>query len=212
MSITERIATAVLTGDDERIPHLVEEALANSLSAREILQDGLLAGMGQVSRRFRDGEYFLPEVLVAADAMKAGMNVLKPRMLAENVKPQATAVIGTVKGDLHDIGKNLLGTMLQGAGFEVIDLGVDVSGADFIEACRAQAVQVVVLSALLTTTMPKMQEIVREIHDALDPAPIIMIGGAPVTEDYAKHIGADGYGSDAATGAEIAKRLCMDES
>ena len=212
MSITHRIATAVLTGDDEQIPSLVAEALAASLPAREILQDGLLAGMGQVSQRFRDGEYFLPEVLVAADAMKAGMSVLKPQMLAENVKPHATAVIGTVKGDLHDIGKNLLGTMLQGAGFEVIDLGVDVSAADFIEACRAQPIQVVGLSALLTTTMPQMQVIVRKIHEALDPPPLIMIGGAPVTEDYARHIGADGYGSDAAAGADIARRMCFDRS
>ncbi|UCD74365.1 MAG: corrinoid protein [Phycisphaerales bacterium] len=209
MSITERIATAVLTGADDQARQLVEEALASEISAVVILEEGLLEGMAGVSRRFREGEYFLPEVLVAADALKACMDVLQPRMIAENVRPRATSVIGTVRGDLHDIGKNLLGTMLQGAGFEVIDLGVDVSAEAFIDACRAQCAHVVGLSALLTTTMPQMEVIVREIRAALNPAPAIIIGGAPVTEDYARHIGADGYGPDAATGAELAKQLCL---
>jgi len=208
MSIINDIAKAVLEGDEEAARKLVEQAVNASLPVRQVLHEGLLAGMEEVGRRFRDGEYYLPEVLVAADAMKAGMAVLQPRLLAENVRPQATAVVGTVEGDLHDIGKNLVATMLQGAGFEVIDLGVDVAADKFVAACTERPVQLVGLSALLTTTMPQMELVVKRLREKVRPTPRIIVGGAPVTENYARQIGADGYGADAASGAEVAKRLC----
>jgi len=208
VSTLDEIAQALIDCDDETTPTLVERALAEGIPARDILNDGLLAGMAEVGRLFRDGEYFVPEVLVAAEAMKKGTAILKPALVAQGVKPAATAVVGTVKGDLHDIGKNLLATMLEGAGFEVVDLGVDVSPEQFVAACRERPIQLVGLSALLTTTMPAMADVVRAMHEQLPSPPVILIGGAPVTEDYAREIGADGYGRDAATGAELAKELC----
>jgi len=209
MSVLPEIAQAVIAGDEQQAPKLVEQALSDGVAAKEVLQDGLLAGMSEVGRRFRDGEFFIPEVLIAAEAMKAGMEVLRPRLVAQGVKAEATAVIGTVRGDLHDIGKNLVATMLEGAGFEVVDLGVDVSAEKFIEACRQRPVQLVAMSALLTTTMPQMETTVTELRERLNPPPAIIIGGAPVTQAYADQIGADGYGRDAATGAEVAKGLCF---
>ena len=209
MSVLPEIAQAVIAGDEQQAPKLVEQALSDGVAAKEVLQDGLLAGMSEVGRRFRDGEFFIPEVLIAAEAMKAGMEVLRPRLVAQGVKAEATAVIGTVRGDLHDIGKNLVATMLEGAGFEVVDLGVDVSAEKFIEACRQRPVQLVAMSALLTTTMPQMETTVTELRERLNPPPAIIIGGAPVTQAYTDQIGADGYGRDAATGAEVAKGLCF---
>jgi 5-methyltetrahydrofolate--homocysteine methyltransferase len=209
VSLLEQIAESIINYDEDNASKLVEQAIADKLPAKQILNDGLLNGMAEVGRRFREGEYFVPEVLIAAEAMKAGTELLKPHLAAQGVKPSATAVVGTVKGDLHDIGKNLVVTMLEGAGFEVIDLGVDVSAEKFVEACREREVHMVGLSALLTTTMPMMQAIVKELHAAVDPKPIILIGGAPVTEAYAQEIGADGYGRDAASGAELAKELCI---
>lgn len=212
MSTLERIAESIIRCDEQAASGLVEQALAEGLSAKQILEEGLLAGMTEVGRLFRDGEYFIPEVLIAAEAMKLGTGILKPHLVAQGVKAAATAVIGTVRGDLHDIGKNLLATMLEGAGFEVVDLGVDVPAEKFVEVCRGQAVQMVGLSALLTTTMPAMAEIVTELRGRLDAPPVIMIGGAPVTEAYAHQIGADGYGRDAASGAELAKQLCFKQA
>jgi 5-methyltetrahydrofolate--homocysteine methyltransferase len=212
MSMTEQISAAVIDGDDGQAKQLVAQALRDGLAAREVLNDGLLVGMNEVGRRFREGEYFLPEVLVAADAMKVAMTVLKPELRAADVRPEATAIIGTVSGDLHDIGKNLAAIMLQGAGFEVIDLGVDVPPDRFVEACGEREVNLVGLSALLTTTMPQMSETVRQLRASVQPTPKIIVGGAPVTEAYAHEIGADGYGADAASGAELAKRLCMGDS
>jgi 5-methyltetrahydrofolate--homocysteine methyltransferase len=209
MDLTHEIAEAVLVGDDSRTCQLVSQALSSGLRAGQILHEGLLAGMEEVGRRFRDGVYFLPEVLVAADALKAGMALLQPHLVAENVRPEKTAVIGTVAGDLHDIGKNLVGIMLQGAGFEVIDLGVDVPAERFVEVCRERSVSVVGLSALLTTTMPAMEATVRRLRAELTRPPKILVGGAPVTQEYADRIGADGYGPDAASGAELARRLCF---
>ena len=209
MSVLEKIAEAVLDGDEQAASQLVQTALAESRPAKQILDQGLLAGMTEVGRRFRDGEYFLPEVLVAAEAMKKAMDVLRPSLSAQGVRAEARAVIGTVRGDLHDIGKNLVATMLASAGFEVEDLGVDVSPEQFIEACHREPAQLVALSALLTTTMSEMRKIAERIRQSLAPSPRILIGGAPVTQHYADEIGADGYGRDAATGAEVAKRLCM---
>lgn len=209
MSLLEQMAQAVIDGDEQATPELVKQALADGMSARSVLDDGLLKGMGEVGRRFREGEFFVPEVLIAAEAMKAAMQVLKPELAAQGVTARATAVIGTVRGDLHDIGKNLVLTMLEGAGFEVTDLGVDVTADKFVEACRANAISLVALSALLTTTMPEMEAVVKQIREQLDPSPKIIIGGAPVTQQYADKIGADGYGRDAATGADVAKQLCL---
>jgi 5-methyltetrahydrofolate--homocysteine methyltransferase len=209
LSMLEQIANALINCDEQTTAKLVEQALSEGLPPKQILDDGLLAGMSEVGRRFRDGEYFVPEVLIAAEAMKAGTAILAPHLVRQGVKAAATAIIGTVKGDLHDIGKNLVATMLEGAGFEVVDLGVDVPAGKFVETCRARSVQLVGLSALLTTTMPMMAEIVRALREQLDASPVILIGGAPVTETYAREIGADGYGRDAATGAELAKQLCL---
>ncbi|MFQ5805896.1 MAG: corrinoid protein [Phycisphaerae bacterium] len=209
MSLLEQLTKALIDGDEQATSKLVERALSEGLAAKQILEEGLLAGMAEVGRRFRDGEYFVPEVLIAAEAMKAGTELLRPHLAREGVTAAATAAIGTVKGDLHDIGKNLVATMLGGAGFEVVDLGVDVPAEKFVEICRERPVHMVGLSALLTTTMPMMAEIVNELRDKLDSPPVILIGGAPVTEAYAQEIGADGYGRDAATGAELAKELCF---
>jgi len=209
MSLLEQIAQAVIAGDEVAAPKLCEQAVAAGTAAKAVLQDGLLKGMGEVGKRFREGEYFVPEVLIAAEAMKAGTTVLKPHLAKAGVKPEATAIIGTVRGDLHDIGKNLVATMLEGAGFEVIDLGVDVPPEKFIEACTQRKVHVVAMSALLTTTMPMMEESVKKIRASVQPTPHILVGGAPVTQEYADKIGASGYGRDAASGAELAKQLCF---
>lgn len=209
MSVLEQIAQAVIDGDEVGTPKLVEQALLAGTAAKTVLQDGLLKGMTEVGRRFREGEYFVPEVLIAAEAMKAGTSLLKPHLAKAGVKPEATAIIGTVRGDLHDIGKNLVATMLEGAGFEVIDLGVDVPPEKFVEVCLSRKVDVVALSALLTTTMPMMEQSVKKLKTEVQPTPAIIVGGAPVTQEYADKIGANGYGRDAATGAELAKSLVI---
>lgn len=209
VSILKQLSEAIVNYDEQSVPALVDQALAAGISAKQILDEGLLLGMEEVGRRFRDGEYFIPEVLIAAEAMKAGTTILKPHLVRQGAKAAAVAVVGTVKGDLHDIGKNLVATMLEGAGFEVVDLGVDVTAEKFIESCRQHHSNLVGLSALLTTTMPAMEGIVKQIRAELNPCPVILVGGAPLTEAYAKQIGADGYGRDAASGAELAKRLCI---
>jgi 5-methyltetrahydrofolate--homocysteine methyltransferase len=209
MSLLVQLAEAVINGDEVAAPRLVTEAIGAGLPARDVLNEGLLKGMTEVGRLFRDGEYFIPEVLVAAEAMKAGTAVLKPYLARAGVKAERTAVIGTVRGDLHDIGKNLVATMFEGAGFEVIDLGVDVAPERFVAACRERKIDVVAMSALLTTTMPMMEVAIRQLKAELNPLPVVLIGGAPITQEYADKIGAAGYGPDAATGAELAKRLCQ---
>jgi 5-methyltetrahydrofolate--homocysteine methyltransferase len=209
MTLLDEIAQAVITGNEELASSRVQQALDEAIPAGQILDGGLLPGMAEVGRRFRECEYFIPEVLVSSGALKAGMKLLRPHLTAQGVKPLATAVIGTVKGDLHDIGKGLVATMLAGAGFQVIDLGVDVPAEKFLEACRQQPVQLVAVSALLTTTMPGIADVVRRVKHECDPVPAVIIGGAPVTQRYADEIGADGYGRDAAVGAEVARKLCI---
>lgn len=206
--IFESLQTAIIDGDEQQAPEFVRAALAENLEARQILEEGLLAGMTVVGRRFREGEYFLPEVLVSADAMKSAMAVLTPHLKAQNVSARAVAVVGTVRGDLHDIGKNLVAIMLEGAGFEVVDLGVDVTPEKFVQACRDRHVDLVAMSALLTTTMPEMDLAIKTLQRELPNPPPVIVGGAPVTQQYADHIGAAGYGRDAATGAEVAQKLC----
>ncbi|HPM24073.1 MAG TPA: corrinoid protein [Phycisphaerae bacterium] len=208
MSLLEQIAQAVINGDEVLTPKLVTDAIAAGTPAADVLNVGLLKGMTEVGRLFREGEYFVPEVLIAAEAMKAGTALLKPHLAKAGVRPERTAIIGTVRGDLHDIGKNLVATMLEGAGFEVVDLGVDVPPEKFIAACRERKAHVVALSALLTTTMPMMETSIKQMKAELKPMPVVLVGGAPLTQEYADKIGADGYGRDAATGAELAKKLC----
>jgi len=198
--------TAMKSGKLADVRKLVEAALAEGAPAQEILNSGLLEAMNEVGQRFKRNEVFVPEVLVAARAMKAGTEVLKPHLVSAGVQAVATAVMGTVKGDLHDIGKNLVIMMLEGAGFAVIDAGVDVSPERFVALAREHNAKVVGLSALLTTTMPGMKGAVEAIRASGLDAKVI-IGGAPVTQAYCEAIGADGYSADAASAAELARRL-----
>lgn len=208
MPTLEEVREAILAGQEDLVVSLIDGLLAAEVPADRILNEGLLAGMAEVGRRFRECEFFIPEVLVAAGAMKEAMNLLRPHLASQGVAPLATAIAATVRGDLHDIGKSLVVTMLEGAGFEVVDLGVDVPPERLVEACRSRPVDLVALSALLTTTLPGMTEAVESLRRDLKPPPKIIVGGAPVTSEFAERIGADGYGRDAATGAEVARRLC----
>ncbi len=200
------LKTAMKSGKVADVRKLVEAALAEGAPAQEILNSGLLEAMGEVGQRFKKNEVFVPEVLVAARAMKAGTELLKPHLISAGVQALATAVMGTVKGDLHDIGKNLVIMMLEGAGFAVIDAGVDVAPEKFVALAKEHNAKIIGMSALLTTTMPSMKGAVEAIRASGLPAKII-IGGAPVTQTYCDAIGADGYSPDAASAAELAKRL-----
>ena len=208
MEVLERIASSLERGEDDEVRGLTQEALDGWLAAAEILEGGLIAGMQVVGDHFRAHEIFLPEVLLAARAMTAGVDVLEPHLAKGDVVSRGKIVIGTVKGDLHDIGKNLVGIMLNGAGFEVIDLGKDVPPEKFVETARESNADVIGMSALLTTTMPAMKEVVSLLRErGLDSSVKTLVGGAPVTEAYAKEIGADGYGFDAANAVERVKAL-----
>ncbi len=206
--VLQKIASNLYSGEDEKVAGLVREALNQGMAPSEILQGGLVAGMDRVGMDFKCGELFVPEVLIAARAMHAGMKVLRP-LLAESETPGAGKyVIGTVKGDLHDIGKNLVKMMLEGAGFETIDLGTDASPADFVAAVREHQPRLVGMSALLTTTMGQMKTTVEALEEAgLRDSVKIMVGGAPVTAVFAKEIGADAYAPDAATAVDVARGL-----
>ena len=208
MSKIEEIAQAVEMGKAKVVPGLVEEALAEGLDPMEILNKGMIDSMGVVGEKFKNNEIFVPEMLVAARAMKKGVEVLKPHLGAENSATIGKMVMGTVAGDLHDIGKNLVIMMIESAGFEVIDLGVDVPIEKFIEAASDPDVNIVGCSALLTTTMPAMEETVKALNEAPFRDRIkIMVGGAPITQEFADKIGADCYTEDAAAAAEAAKKL-----
>ncbi|MEJ2487788.1 MAG: corrinoid protein [Anaerolineales bacterium] len=203
----EKIYEAVLAGDMQGASKTVEEAIVAGIPADQILNDGLIAAMSRVGYLFEIGEYFVPEMLIAARAMQGGLNLLRPKLVDAGVEPKGKVVIGTVKGDLHDIGKNLVSMMLEGSGFEVVDLGTDVAPQDFIEAIKDGA-DILGLSALLTTTMASMEMTIKEIEEVgLRDQVKIMIGGAPVTQDYADAIGADGFASDANSAASVALRL-----
>ena len=202
------IFEAILEGNMRGTGELVQEALAAGLDAGAILQDGLIAAMSEVGILFEEGEYFVPEMLVAARAMKAGLAILQPLLVDADVEPVGQVVIGTVSGDMHDIGKNLVGMMLEGAGFKIIDLGTDVSPEKFIEAIKSNGVDIVGMSALLTTTMPAMERTIKAITEAGVREQVkIIVGGAPVTAEYAQEIGADGFAADASQAATLAKRL-----
>ncbi len=204
----ERISTAILEGDAEKAPKFVEKALAEGVTAKDILDNALLVGMQEVGVRFRAGDMFVPEVLMSAEAMQQAMIVLRPQLVASGVKLIGKVLLGTVKGDLHDIGKNLVGMMCEGAGFEVIDIGFNAEPEKFIEAIKQHQPQVVGMSAMLTTTMRAMGHTIKAIEEAgLRDTVKIMVGGAPVDAEFAKRIGADGYGSNAPAGAELAKKF-----
>jgi len=206
--ILQEIASNLYEGEDKEVAELVQQALDQGMAPGELLQGGLIAGMDEVGRDFRAGDLFVPEVLMAARAMHAGMGVLRP-LLAESDAPRAgKCIIGTVKGDLHDIGKNLVKMMLEGAGFETVDLGADVGPDAFVNAVLEHQPRLMGMSALLTTTMVQMKSIIEALEEAgLRDSVRIMIGGAPVTETYAREIGADAYASDAASAVDVARRL-----
>ena len=206
MADLQALANAVISGNHTKAIELTKQALDQGAAPQDVLQKGLVAGMDVVGQKFKCNEFYVPEVLIAARAMKMAMEVLQPKLTASGVKPLATAVMGTVKGDLHDIGKNLVVMMLRGAGFNVVDLGVDVEPAKFVQAARDSQAAVVGLSALLTTTMPMMEEVVKEVRKTAAGLKV-MIGGAPVTQDYATKIGADGYAPDAATAVDVARKM-----
>ncbi len=200
------LAEAVIKGDPNTAVEITKQAVAEKLSAEKILNEGLIAGMDVIGERFKNNEVYIPEVLIAARAMKMAMAVLEPELVKAGVKPVGKLVIGTVQGDLHDIGKNLVAMMMKGAGFEVIDLGVDVASEKFVERAKTAGAQLVGMSTLLTTTMPGMEKTLKAIKGAGLNAKV-MIGGAPVTQSYADKIGADGYAPDAASAVDLAKRL-----
>ncbi|UCH35509.1 MAG: corrinoid protein [Armatimonadota bacterium] len=202
------LAEAIISGNRDRAKELTEQALAADIGPDKLINEGLIAGMSVVGEKFKNNEFYVPEVLIAARAMHASLDLLRPLIAERGIEPVGRVAIGTVKGDLHDIGKNLVAMMLEGAGYEVNDLGVDVKPEQFIEAVKDKKVQVIALSALLTTTMPAMAETIKALADAgVRDKVKVMIGGAPVTQTYADEITADGYAPDAASAVDMAKEL-----
>ncbi len=206
--ILQEIATNLYNGNAKAVAELVQKALDQGVSPSEVLNGGLVAGMDEVGKGFKAGELFVPEVLIAARAMHAGMDVLRPLLAESDVPSAGKFVIGTVKGDLHDIGKNLVKMMVEGGGFQVVDLGVDVAPDAFVKAVREHQPDIVGMSALLTTTMTSMKDVIEALQEAgLRKSVKVIIGGAPVTDAYAKEIGADGYAPDAATAVDVARAM-----
>jgi 5-methyltetrahydrofolate--homocysteine methyltransferase len=203
---TQDIFNAVLAFDEETAKAKTQEALDGGTDIESILNDGLISAMDEVGERFSAGELFVPEMLMAAQAMKAGLRILKPHLSAGQNQSKGVVVIGTVKGDLHDIGKNLVSMMMEGAGFEVVDLGVDVESEKFVKTAAEKKANVIALSALLTTTMPAMESTVKAVKEAGMTTRTI-IGGAPVTQSFADQIGADGYSADAPGAVKLVKQL-----
>ena len=208
MTDLRALADAVKNGKAKIVKAMITEAVAANEDPEILLNQGLVVGMDELGEMFKNNEVYVPEVLIAARAMKAGTEILKPLLAAKGAQSLGTVAIGTVHGDLHDIGKNLVGMMLEGAGFTVIDLGTDVTPEAFVDACVNQGAQIIGLSALLTTTMPSMKDTVEALKAAgIREKVRVMIGGAPVTQSFADEIGADGYSSDAASAATLAKEL-----
>lgn len=206
MSILVQLADRLKEGDDEAVVALTQQALDEGFSPSEIINGGLLKGMMELGELFKNNEVYVPEVLVAAHALHQGLFVVKPLLAAEDATSAGRVLIATVKGDLHDIGKNLVAMMLEGNGFEVLDIGIDIAKEVIVEKVREEKPDLVALSALLTTTMPYMKEVITALQDAgLDVK--VMVGGAPVTQSFADTIGAHGYATDAVRAAELAKKL-----
>ncbi|MDT8389025.1 MAG: corrinoid protein [Lentisphaeria bacterium] len=203
-----QISDLLIKGRAPQVKELVEQALSEGIEPGEILNQGLVSGMSIIGERFKNNEVYVPEVLIAARAMNAGMGVLKPKLVEAGVKPKGCVAVGTVKGDLHDIGKNLVCMMLEGAGYNVLDLGVNVESAKFVAAAKENGAQLIAMSALLTTTMGAMKETVDAVKsENLQDQVKIMIGGAPVTQSFSDEIGADGYAADAASAVDLANQL-----
>ncbi|MHC4115668.1 MAG: corrinoid protein [Planctomycetota bacterium] len=200
------LSDAIIAGDQNSAVQITTAAIEEGTKAESILNDGLIKGMEIIGERFKKNEVYIPEVLIAARAMKGAMEILEPALAKAGVKPVGKFIVGTAAGDLHDIGKNLVGMMMKGAGFDVVDLGVDVPVERFIEEAKATSTQLVGISSLLTTTMPAMEKTVKALRGAGIKAKV-MIGGAPVTQGYADKIGADGYAPDAASAVDMAKKL-----
>ena len=212
MQILEEISTYLQRGRAPKVKELVMQAIEEGVSAETILEEALLSSIGVVGERFKRNEVFVPEVLVAARAMNAGVEVLRPYLVAEGVKNKGVAVIGTVKGDLHDIGKNIVKLMLEGKGIEVHDLGVDVTADTFVEKAIEFNADLICCSALLTTTMAEMKNVVLKLDkDGLRDKIKVMIGGAPITDEFCQSIGADYYTADAASAADVALKICKRE-
>jgi 5-methyltetrahydrofolate--homocysteine methyltransferase len=205
MADLQALAEAIITGDQQAVA-LTQAAIDEGTAPATILEEGLIAGMNIVGERFKANEFYIPEVLIAARAMKMAMEILEPKLIEAGVAPAGKAIVGTVQGDLHDIGKNLVVMMLKGAGFDVTDAGTDIPAQDFVAKAKQGGAQLVGLSALLTTTMPSMEKTIQ----ALKAAGVnvkVMVGGAPVTQTFADKIGADGYAPDAASAVDLAKSL-----
>ena len=207
MADLQAIADAVERGDRDLAVQTVSDALAEGTTPAQVLDEGLIVGMTSIGVKFKNNEVFIPEVLIAARAMAGAMDILEPKLVESGVEPRGKVVIGTVKQDLHDIGKNLVAMMLKGGGFKVVDLGVDVAPEAFVEAAKAEGVQVVALSALLTTTMPNMKAVVDALNEAAVADVKVMIGGAPVTQAFADEIGAAGYAPDAGSAVDLVTEL-----
>jgi 5-methyltetrahydrofolate--homocysteine methyltransferase len=206
--IMEELYTCILNGENKVVPVKVQAALDEGIDASRILNEGMISAMAEVGRLFEEGEYYVPEMLISARSMQAGLGVLKPHLMQANIKSAGKVLAGTVKGDLHDIGKNLVCMMLEGAGFEIQDLGTDVPPEKFVNAVQEGDVDIVALSALLTTTMPNMKVTIEALKEAgLRESVKVIIGGAPVTDSYAQQIGADGYSPDASRAVNLAKAL-----
>jgi 5-methyltetrahydrofolate--homocysteine methyltransferase len=204
----KEIYDGILDGKKDLVVTAVQKALIDGYAPELILNEGMISAMAEVGKRFEEGEYFVPEMLIAARAMQHGLAVLKPRLVEANFQSVGKVVAGTVKGDLHDIGKNLVCMMLEGAAFEIVDLGTDVSPEAFVEAVQSSGAQIVALSALLTTTMPNMKNTIEALQAAgLRGKVKVMVGGAPLTDAYARQIGADGYAADASRAVALAKEL-----
>jgi 5-methyltetrahydrofolate--homocysteine methyltransferase len=207
MADLSALAESIINGKAKDAKELVQKALDAKVPVSEILNNGLIKGMSVVGEKFKNNEFYVPEVLIAARAMHGAMDIVKPLLASSGIEPIGVVAIGTVKGDLHDIGKNLVVMMLEGAGFEIMDLGIDVAPEKFVEAAK-QGAQVIAMSALLTTTMTAMKTTIDALKEAgVQDKVKTMIGGAPVTQNYADEIGADGYARDAASGADKAKEL-----
>lgn len=210
MSILNEISTNLQQGKAKVVKELVQKAIDDGLDVKTILEEGLLSGMSIIGAKFKNNEVYVPEVLIAARAMNAGSELLKPLLVAGGVKATGKVVLGTVKGDLHDIGKNLVRMMMEGKGLEVVDVGIDVPAEKFVAIANETGAQIIACSALLTTTMPEIKTIVEAVKTAgIRDKVTIMIGGAPVTDAFCKQVGADIYTPDAASAAEEAAKVCL---
>ncbi len=211
MALIQEISEFLQKGRRKNVTALVQQALDEGMDPKEILNEGLLGGMMIIGEKFKNDEVYVPEVLVAARAMNAGIEILEPKLIEVGNEPLGKAVIGTVKGDLHDIGKNLVAMMLKGAGFEVHDIGIDVEAEAFVDKAEEIGADVICMSALLTTTMPNMKDVVAVLEEkGLRDKYIVMVGGAPVNESFAQQVGADYYTQDAASAAEVAKAAVLE--